>query len=373
VNYVQRNCNVSFRMRAFFATISTTLTIFLPLIGCASPVEFSTKSNPPPKTQPTDANKAQDEPSDTPLEPILVTAQRPGVVTEDIAIHPKFVPPTMTTQLICDNGLLTYTRPLRFIFMVDDSSSTLKRRLSPGTDPNFIFRRDSILNFIDKYKNKTNFSYSFGRFARNSSSFYNYASENPKHSDSAYFGTADEVSIAVEKYVANIQHGGDTPFRSALTTIDRLIESDTSATETNYIVVFLSDGAPTDLNGKVLDKNGVSRKLAELVADIVADSSLHEHKVQFNAIYFGPQSGIVDTDLKFLAEDAIKNLKVMTTVGSGQFVDTNKMSVGETLDIDDVVKVRANSCDDDGATLQRLQSAKAEPSDLPAPRAAQTE
>src|SRR5205823_2391360 len=145
-------------------------------------------------------------------------------------------------QTTCSGALNTYNKNLRIIFMVDDSGSTF------STDPNFLYRRQSIQNFVAQYGLKPNFTYAFGEFGNDSASFYNIGTSGFSSSSQNVFGNSSDLDNALNVYVNSPDHGGSTPYISALNAINNIVANDVDLPgyETDYAVVFMSDGAPSD-------------------------------------------------------------------------------------------------------------------------------
>ncbi len=238
----------------------------------------------------------------------------------------------------CKTVLENYDKNLRIIFMVDDSGSTFDSVrngvTTKGTDPQFVYRKDSIQNFLNTYGAKTNFTYTFARFS-DSADVYLQSSNTFSKADvcnTAKFGTASDATNALTLYAGakstNNPHGGGTNYTSAFNCVNSIITNDVppAGIETDYAVLFMSDGQP---NPTLLSD------FMQTVIDPIAGFKL---PTSINTIYFGPTVAQDAT-----AQNAINVLTSISNEGKGQFLDTNNMSTG-TIDIQSVIQVPKIVC-----------------------------
>lgn len=245
----------------------------------------------------------------------------------------------------CRDILQTYDKNLRVIFMVDDSGSTFASATgnNPGTDPNFVYRKDSILNFLSVYGSKPNFTYAFGKFGDNRSYAYDINTQLLTQNYGEVFGDANNMQNALTVYVNSSDHGGGTPYGKAFDILEDIIihDSPPAGYQTDYAVVFMSDGAPTDVSSPT-NTTKTNTEVINMVHALTGAAAANNRLVTVNTIYFGPQSGYVDPSTGVTAAAAIEHLQVMANAGFGQFINTN--TVSGTLQIDSVITVPGVAC-----------------------------
>lgn len=222
-------------------------------------------------------------------------------------------PPTCTIQSV--------NRNLRIIFMVDDSGST------KTTDPNDTNRVATVQNFINTYGSKTNLTYSYSYFGDNAST-YSISGNNFGSSAANVFGDAADAQSALNKFEAlPVGGAGSTNYDNAFSRIKNIISADDpSQNDQSYVVVFMSDGQPTDLgSGATNQINGITQLAHDLMALAVSG------RITLSTVYFGPAT---DTQ-------AQNNLQTMAALGSGQFVNTNTTT---SFSIDNLITVPGTAC-----------------------------
>jgi len=193
--------------------------------------------------------------------------------------------------------------------MLDNSGSTLT------TDPNQVYRVQTIQKFNNDYGAKTNLSYNLGYFGSkiaymfdmNSSTFMTPTAVHP-------IGTSAQLSVALTSYDA-VEPLGTTPYKAAFSSLEATVKADIAAGgRQDYAVVFMSDGQPTDVEAPVITNlNALVNSLKT-----AATSSNSGSKLNVSTVYFGAAADATSID----------NLKSMATAGGGQFVDTNKLGAG---------------------------------------------
>jgi hypothetical protein len=212
--------------------------------------------------------------------------------------------------------------------MVDNSGSTAT------TDPNCKYRCSTLESFISSYGSNTDLSYSFSYFASDvtewdmSSLAFLSSGTNSLHP----FGNAAGLTKAVTYFSKHISPGGDTGYGEAFSSLQTIISNDEAAGNTeNYVVLFMSDGQPTDLtcssgNGQQNDCVATGA-ITTLVKDLLQTASANgQSQATVSAVFFGSAS---DTD-------SVTNLSTMASVGGGQFVNTN---VNSNIVINDIITV----------------------------------
>lgn len=215
----------------------------------------------------------------------------------------------------CHEELTKITTPVKLLFVIDISGSN--NPYEGNTDPNKEVRGDSIQEFFDQYKQYSNFSWGIHVFAGNKASTLIGNNSSPEFTNSI-----NTMQNAID-YFFDLADKGNTPYRHALALAHKAIQQDSTYTsETKYVVVFLSDGAP---NPHVAD--------ATLQSDINDLLSIRPDQISFNTIYYGD-----------LSEETADRLEMMADVGKGQFLDTNTNSTGKYFEISHIVNVPGVKC-----------------------------
>lgn len=223
----------------------------------------------------------------------------------------------------CHAQLLQANVPIKVLFVVDMSGSNFGEFFRAGTDPDRRVRSGSIQTFFDDYKAKPNFNWGFVGF-RGSQAF---ALINNGNMDTGQFSANQADMSAALSTFNGMYDSGLTPYKAALTMAAQIIRADTlAASDTKYIVVFLSDGMPTDYPpGNAGDK--------EMTDDVSALTSILPGRVSFNTIYYGE----VDAS-------ASGRLKDMSIAGGGEFLDTNNNPTGKSFYIADYINIPGVGC-----------------------------
>ena len=239
-------------------------------------------------------------------------------------------PPVLVTPVPpkCVGTIDKTTENLRIIFMVDNSGSTLT------TDPSQLIRVQTLKNFITKYGAKTNFTYSFGYFADSTFIFspdsQKFINVTLKGLPASVFGTSADLTRALTLFT-QIQGNGGTNYGDALGAVHEMIAQDpTSKLLWNYILVFMSDGQPTDVFDPVLPA------LRSMIDSVTTAAIAKGGLATTSMVLFDPSS---DTQYS----SSLENLSAMGSEGKGQFFDTNFPPVGG-LAIDDIISVPGQSC-----------------------------
>ncbi len=211
----------------------------------------------------------------------------------------------------------------RIIFMMDDSGSTIGARKARGNDPRFSYRERAVRDIVNEYARFSHVNYALGEFGRDRVRFYEFCSTCL--GGRRFFGSALDIKTALDDYVANRRHGGDTPYLSAMYALEYLIGLNASHT---YAVEFISDGQPTDM--ATSSEAHLDQELFDLVKATVEDVPELTQPVEFNTFYFGPNPTSY-ADRWFEAEDAILRLQIMATAGHGHFIDLHKSESAQEL------------------------------------------
>lgn len=210
----------------------------------------------------------------------------------------------------------TTTQNLRILFMVDNSGSTIQ------TDPDHSYRTKTVQAFLRNYGSHTNLTYSFGYFSGTSAKEFDGSRQNFQSNATVPFGNASFLTSALNLY-DTFYPGGYTPYGAAFNSLKTIIQQDeATGTKQNYVVVFMSDGMPTDISGNV--NSGIISMVQNLRTTVQANGT---SLLTVSAVYFGPESD----------NEAIGNLRTLANEGQGQFVDTNQLN--SALQINDVITV----------------------------------
>jgi hypothetical protein len=230
--------------------------------------------------------------------------------------------PSPSSTPVCSTVLETTQQNLRIMFMMDNSGST------DVTDPDKYYRVKTVKDFLQTYSTKQNFSYSFAWFSDTAK----VVQSNPfkvVSTTTQPFGDASFLSQALTTY-STYSNGGGTQYFVAFNTLQSMIINDaTAASQWNYVIVFLSDGQPTDVQ--------TNDQLTTAVNSLKATIAAKGHLLTMSTVYFGPASGSDPT-----ADQAISRLTAMAQAGNGQFLDTNQ--TGGVLNIGDVITVPGQVC-----------------------------
>lgn len=214
---------------------------------------------------------------------------------------------TGTVNQPCTDTLQQSTIPIKLLFMVDVSGSNAS---DPGTDKNKVVRGQSIQEFFNTYKTKTNFSWDLQVFSGSTASPL----------ITTFTNNTTTMQQAINNFF-NLTDDGQTPYMAALNLIQSTLTADTARTQqTKWVVVFMSDGMP---NPNV-DQTTLNNKVSSIVGVIPG-------QVSFNTVYYGPAD-----------QAAVARLQSMATSGGGKFLNTNNN--GRSFPIEDVITIPGTSC-----------------------------
>ena len=205
--------------------------------------------------------------------------------------------------------------------MVDDSGSTT------ATDPNDSNRVAVIQAFLNKYSAKSNLTYSYSYFG---SGVFTYDFSTAKfvaQSTNAY-GGASGMASALQTF-ESLGIDGATDYRKAFAQLTTLIENDQpAANDESYVVIFMSDGQPKDLNTPDATASEQLAGIASISDELI--SAAPAGRITLSTVYFGPPDS-----------EAENNLEAMAAIGDGQFINTN---VTTQYSIDNLISVPENAC-----------------------------
>lgn len=208
-------------------------------------------------------------------------------------------------------------KKLRIFVMVDNSGSTEE------TDPNQDYRVETMNRFLAQYGLRTNLTYGFGYFADSAYVYDTNEARFRTSSANAPFGNARQTENALSIYHRSIPPEGGTGYGAAFDAIRGAIAKDqASGVAQDYVVIFMSDGQPTDLYGDI------PAQIRSQVDSLKRTAQAGGRSLTVSSVYFGPRSD----------STSIRNLKTMATQGAGQFVDTNSLGSGGLV-IDDLITI----------------------------------
>lgn len=225
--------------------------------------------------------------------------------------------PIGVPSVTCSQQLQDLNVSAKVLFVVDTSGSNLDDGAVKGTDHDKAYRAGSIQKFFNDYGGKPNFSWGFITFSNGGSKSWIGGFLSNQH----FSNTASEMQTSLTEFLSNEDYG-DTPYSSAISKAITAIQNDTGRDkDTKYIVVFLSDGLPTDSSHP--DLVNKVKQLRDTVPG----------QVSFNTIFYGTPS-----------EGGAVLMKSMADAGGGQFLDTNLNAAGRSFPISSVIQVPGLVC-----------------------------
>lgn len=188
----------------------------------------------------------------------------------------------------------------KILFLVDSSGSNFN---APGTDPDKSYRYNLIKDFIDKHRHIPQIYYGMIIFRLDKAIAY----INDGNDQSPVFtNDLSRVEAALARFLSEPDEY-TTPYRAALTMAQQAIRNDRMTSGTGalseYRVVMLSDGVPTDYGDPINDP----AIYADVQSLIVSAS-----EATLTTIYYGPND-----------MDAADRLERMANIGNGQFSNVN--------------------------------------------------
>lgn len=211
----------------------------------------------------------------------------------------------------CSSDLGKTSVLTKMLFIIDMSGSnegTVGCSLGSGcTDPAKKMRYGSVDAFFDDYATRTNFNWNFNIFQGTTA--MNLVNG---------FGDANAMQNGINAFL-NKTDEGNTPYLAALNLAEQTIAADpdlNSAKKPQYLIVFMSDGQPTDATAETLENE------VERIVD------LSPGRVTFNTVYYGTGAATEAGLLESLAQK-----------GNGHFLNTNTNPTGLDFAIKDVINV----------------------------------
>lgn len=213
----------------------------------------------------------------------------------------------------------TLSKPVRILVMVDNSGSTA------ATDPNKKHRVQTVHKFLSDYGSKQNITYSYGEFHLHASS-YDMSLGQFVADPRAPFGDAAGEKAALKKF-QHSKSAGHTSYKEAFNLLRKLMSDDLRSTDTeSYVIIFMSDGQPTDLGGTAASElAGITAGVKDLL------DTVPKGRLTISTVFFGDNRD----------RRSVRNLSTMADLGNGQFVNSNTAA---TISIDHIINVPVEAC-----------------------------
>jgi hypothetical protein len=204
------------------------------------------------------------------------------------------------------------TENLRILFMVDNSGSTKQ------TDPQQVNRVATVQSFLNTYGSQTNLTYAYDYFGASAMSYNMAPGGTFVASPATPFGNSANLASALSLF-ETLSTTNNTKYTLAFNMLQSQITSDQQATPgEGYVVIFMSDGEPTDLGSGASEASGITSLVNSLLSATGGVA-----KVTVSSVFFGPST---DTQ-------SVTNLQTMATVGGGNFVNTNVTTAVQIVDL----------------------------------------
>jgi len=217
-----------------------------------------------------------------------------------------------TSKSCTMGGGLNTSYPTKILFMVDTSGSNVQMTTNgcgsgycqdPPSDPNKSFRVGGIMSFFTQFQNYANLSWGLLTFGGDQS-------QNLTGGQSSIFTNSPSIMSNAINSLSGIQDFGDTPYQLAFNTAQQSIAADPAAAQSNYFLVLVTDGYPTDF----YDSTGMNvntQAVLGAVGTLVSNPAGH---VTLSTLYY--HNGSSDPTAAGL-------LQQMAQTGRGQFADVN--------------------------------------------------
>ena len=218
-----------------------------------------------------------------------------------------------STTLVCTEEPKALGQYTKVMFVVDKSGSNAE---VPTDAPRMNGKRyTAIKDFLEKNRNNPYISWGFIEFHADQAKSYIPA----QNGDPNRIFTSDPnlMDQALAQFAAEADADA-TPFRSAIALTTSALQAELHAqngTSSNYNIIFLSDGVPTDY--------GFPPNDAAILADVGNLVALSPGNIHFSTVYYGTND-----------PDAHARLKKMADAGKGIFQDTN---ISPIINIDNFI------------------------------------
>jgi hypothetical protein len=216
----------------------------------------------------------------------------------------------------CVPGVLTTTtQMIKFLFVLDTSGSNAG---SNGTDPDKTVRGGSLQQFFTDYNSKSNFYWALD--------YFQGSTATPLTSG---FSSSSTVFQGAINSFMQVVDSGSTPYQAAMSLAESQISSDpdlNSASAPKYVVVFMSDGQPTDYGSNIV---------AAAEADVQTLMNIAPGRITFNTVFYGqPEAD----------QQAPTVMQGMATTGSGIFLDTSTNPSGKDFQVSNIINIPGQTC-----------------------------
>jgi uncharacterized protein YegL len=239
---------------------------------------------------------------------------------------PTPTPVPSPTPKTCTTDLVDVSHNVKILFLVDTSGSNADSfYYGSGTDVGKTWRLATINNFVNTYSSKSNFYFGLVTFQDTSA--------KPQIASGGQ-GIFSNVQSVVQQGITNFKNTADigaTPYQAAIKMAGSIISADLKAypsSTTAYMVVMISDGAPTDT--VYLDALTGMQALSTDAASVV---SLAKAQISLNTVYLYNPASPANSDTRYL--------QTIASVGNGVFVEASSQS---TLSIKDTIQVPQEVC-----------------------------
>jgi hypothetical protein len=248
-----------------------------------------------------------------------------NVRLEDSAVNNFSV--SKTEVNFCTTRSNTIQSNLKFIIVMDRSGSNQQRydinnnnAPLPGTDPMGTRRFDALIRFIQAFQTDPRIYWSFINFASSASVVQDFTNDR----------AAFQTFVTDQRDRTAQIDGGSTNYLSGMDRVTDLITDDialarsqTPIISSNYVVFFISDGAPI-VNGAMQDPQAILNNVDNLNI-LQQNERLVVEGVQVNtAYYYEPPVDNAARDL--LSDMSITGNGDFLEFGSGQEIDFNRFS-----------------------------------------------
>lgn len=246
-------------------------------------------------------------------------------------------------------------RYTKILFVVDKSGSNARPANpdpnnpsveAPPSDPNNVYRADSIERFWAKHKEDPYIKWGYIAFGESNSTVRSYINDG-KDSEPSFSQDPQAMENALDKQ-RTIPDDGCTPYLGALSLAQQAIARDVQGKpeeDSRYMVFFMSDGFPTDTT---INDNGCGSPEPAGPADFAAVDAVMTAappgRVHLSAIYYGAPNPLASKGLETMAgpqhgRGMFKDLNVAPReidfdkllVGGGEFGEIYQMKPGSFL------------------------------------------
>lgn len=219
-----------------------------------------------------------------------------------------------STGQFCSEAPEKFGQYTKIMFVVDMSGSNLNgpNNNGVGTDPQKDRRGKAIEKFLAKHRTNAYVEWGFVVFNGTAAESYIPDQGGP---NLIFTGDVGLMDAAITRFRSTPDVNG-TPYKAAMGVVRSAVVADQRKDPkitSNYEIIFLSDGYPTDYGKPVIDTATIYADVDDLVGTSTG-------RVHLSTVYYGP----IDPT----AQDILKN---MAEHGFGKFQDTN---VGPEIDID---------------------------------------